>query len=554
MARRWRPKSFSELIGQSHITQTLFNALRHNRLHHALLFTGPRGTGKTSSARILAKSLRCAYAIDFVPCHNCRDCQDVAAGRSLDVIEIDGASNNGVDAIRELRETIGYMPSSGTYKLYIIDEVHMLSTSAFNALLKTLEEPPSHVIFILATTEVHKIPNTILSRCQRFDFRRIPVRDIASHLAEICKAEDVKVDEEALWLIARQGDGSMRDSQSLLDQAITFSGGQLSQEKTIEILGLTDRTLLFGALEGFVNRDSKKIMAIIERIFTAGYDPKIFIQDLLEELRHLLFIKMSFGGKVTELVDLPESEIIQLKSVASELSEEDIHLLFDIALKGSNDIFRAQDTRVVLEMLLLKMVSAPRLINIFSALDGVQPESPRQSLKLKSQKIPVVDAVTPSSTSSNDLPSSTVRPVEAVLTESKDNGDMESKWLDLISKVKKINPMVGAKLEHTCLLGLHNRTILIGVSDKMRFLSGQVEDKEFQKKLLNYIGTFWGPGYSIDTQSTESDSERLSPKALEERRKQEDLSKLRQQVENHPFVKSTQEIFKSQIKAIKETT
>jgi DNA polymerase III subunit gamma/tau len=210
IARKWRPQSFQQLVGQEHISVTLLNALKNGRLPQALLFTGPRGTGKTSTARILAKSLRCPNAKDFVPCNECPACEDVALGRSVDVIEIDGASNNGVDAIRELRDTVGYMPSSGKYKVYIIDEVHMLSTSAFNALLKTLEEPPAHVVFIMATTEVQKIPNTILSRCQRFDFRRIPSRQIAQHLEKICKADKVKTEPEALWLLARQAEFNAR--------------------------------------------------------------------------------------------------------------------------------------------------------------------------------------------------------------------------------------------------------------------------------------------------------------------------------------------------------
>ena len=248
IARKWRPNSFNELVGQSHVSQTLLNALKSDRLPHALLFTGPRGTGKTSSARILAKALRCPNAVDFTPCNSCSDCEDIAAGRSVNVIEVDGASNNGVDAIRELRDAVGYMPSTGKYKVYIIDEVHMLSMSAFNALLKTLEEPPEHVVFVLATTEVHKIPNTVLSRCQRFDFRRIPFRAIAEHLGNICKSENISAEEQALWLLARQGEGSMRDSQSLLDQVITFSSGNITLQRVVEVLGLTDRQLLTDTL------------------------------------------------------------------------------------------------------------------------------------------------------------------------------------------------------------------------------------------------------------------------------------------------------------------
>jgi DNA polymerase-3 subunit gamma/tau len=486
----------------------------------------------------------------------------VASGRSIDVIEIDGASNNGVDAIRDLRETIGYMPSSGTYKLYIIDEVHMLSTSAFNALLKTLEEPPSHVIFVLATTEAHKIPHTILSRCQRFDFRRIPVRAIASHLTEICHAEGIKSDEEALWLIARQGDGSMRDSQSLLDQVITFCGAHVTKAQTTEILGLTDRTLLLDSIDGLTRQDAKKIIEVIEKIFTAGYDPKIFIQDLLEELRNLLLIKLS-EESLTGIVDLPDSEILHLRTIAEDLSEEDIHLLFDIALKGGNDLVRAQDTRIVLEMLLLKMTSAPRIVDIFSlnenavrgtdlkAVEKVTPTREPNAANVTSVSL-IGPASNPTSTPASTPTESFKEPT--VFVANHQSSSIETRWLDLLSKVKRINPMVGAKLEHTCLLGVDKKVIRLGVPDNMRFLSGQVEDKEFQKKLLNYIGTFWGPGFSIETNSTQNSPDKLSPRALEEKNKQDEILQTRQQVENHPFVKSTQKIFKSQIKGIKETT
>ena len=307
IARKWRPKNFNEIVGQDHISQTISNALKSDRLPHALLFTGPRGTGKTSSARILAKALRCPNSENYIPCDKCSECDLISSGQSLDVLEIDGASNNGVDAVRELRDSLGYMPSSGKFKVYIIDEVHMLSGSAFNALLKTLEEPPEHIKFVLATTEAHKIPNTILSRCQRFDFRRIPTRKIAEHLESICKEENLKFEPEALWALARQGDGSMRDSQSLLDQVITFADGSLTLEKVVSALGLTDRSLLTATLEALVNRDGQKAIEVVSKIFDSGLNSNIFIQDLLEDIRHLLLVKVS--PKNLSMVDLPDSEI-----------------------------------------------------------------------------------------------------------------------------------------------------------------------------------------------------------------------------------------------------
>ncbi|HEX4924724.1 MAG TPA: DNA polymerase III subunit gamma/tau [Bdellovibrionales bacterium] len=377
IARRWRPQTFQELVGQDHVSQTLLNALKSERLPHALLFTGPRGVGKTSSARLLSKTLKCTNSKNFVPCNKCNVCEEITSGSSLDVLEIDGASHNGVEAIRELRETVGYMPAQGKYKIYIIDEVHMLSTSAFNALLKTIEEPPAHVIFIFATTEPQKIPVTILSRCQRFDFRRIPTRLIMEQLQTICEKEKVKAEPEALWVIARQADGSLRDSQSLLDQIITFADAKITLQKTIEVLGLTDRAMLVETLESLVERSPQKAMQIVERLYFTGCDPKVFLQELIEEIRHLLIVKM-LGSERPAVVDLPDSEIEHLRKLSSSLSEEDLHLLFDMALKGGQDFLRSQDPRLVLEMLLLRMSQAPRIESLFALSSGQAPAPARE--------------------------------------------------------------------------------------------------------------------------------------------------------------------------------
>ncbi|MCB0355968.1 MAG: DNA polymerase III subunit gamma/tau [Bdellovibrionales bacterium] len=562
IARKWRPQSFAELIGQEHISQTLFNALHNDRLPHALLFTGPRGTGKTSTARILAKALRCPQAQNFVPCNECDECELIGHGQSVDVIEIDGASNNGVDAVRELRESVGYRPSHGKYKVYIIDEVHMLSGSAFNALLKTLEEPPSHVIFILATTEVHKIPNTILSRCQRFDFRRIATRKICQHLENICKEDQVNFEPEALWAIARQGDGSMRDSQSLLDQIITFSAKNITLQSVVDALGLTDRSLLKSTLQALATRQLEQTLDIVARIFAGGLDVEVFTQDLLEEIRHLLIVKVS-PQTCSQIIDLPDSDIEFLKKLSTPLSEEDIHLLFDMALKGANDISRSHEPRLVLEMLLLRMAQAPRIVDLQNLLSAkfsqqapamVAPKKTETPSAVKKQKpVAPIAAV-------KKAPETIIRNFavpENTPTENKPAklSSPEEKWSQLVEKIKAVNSLIAAKLEHSYPKSIQDDLLVIAIPAKMKFLHQQVSEPDFKKKLSNYIKTFWGKTYKLDIQlegMAEKKTKNLTPKALAEQKEVVKRAEILKEVESHPLYKQAQSLFKTQIQGIKE--
>lgn len=534
IARKWRPQSFKELVGQDHIAQTISNALCSGRLPHALLFTGPRGTGKTSSARILAKSLRCPHAENFTPCHTCSDCVDIAQGRSLDVIEIDGASNNGVDAIRELRDTVGYMPSSGKHKIYIIDEVHMLSSSAFNALLKTLEEPPSHVTFVMATTEAQKIPNTILSRCQRFDFRTISTRRIAEHLQYICKKDGVSFEPEALWAIARQAGGSMRDGQSLLDQTITYCNDNIRLESVVESLGLTDRQLLTDTLCALVNRDSARAMDVIRRLSESGLDSKIFAHDLLEELRNLLFVKTSQGDS-QQLIDLPDSEIETLRELGQELGEEDIHLLFDMCLKGVQDLHRTQDSRIVLEILLLRIASAPRVSTIALLAQGAQTSQQRSS----QQK--------PSQVQSSQKPSSSPLQDKAPPNEKNNN----ETWSRFVQQVKASNAMLGAMLESTFIIEITASELKLGLPQKMAIVADQIKSADNIKRIETFLRTFWQKTLSVSVEIGDSSSSN-TPKSIEKRKEQARKEIEQEQVEHHPLVKSVREKFTTEIVSIKE--
>lgn len=552
IARKWRPQTFTELVGQSHIAQTLFNALSSHRLAHALLFTGPRGTGKTSTARILAKSLRCPNAKDFVPCNECDSCQEIAQGRSVDVIEIDGASNNGVDAVRELRDSVGFMPSSGKYKVYIIDEVHMLSTSAFNALLKTLEEPPEHVIFIMATTEAHKIPQTILSRCQRFDFRRISTKLITDHLNKICEQENFKAEPEALWLVARLGDGSMRDSQSILEQVATFTNKQLTYARVVEVLGLTDRSLVLEALSAILERDPQKSLNVIEKFLQTSTEPHLFAQDLLEMIRNLTIVKVS-GDASRMILDLPDSEIQTLQSWAQSTTSEELQMLFDMALKGISDIVKAHDTRIVLEMVILRLASAPTLVSIQELLKSAGAPNSIPTAKTPSRP-PIARPATQGSTSTSSAPMVPATPPKAESHfKLQPNLTAEENWLRFVSEAKLKDSLLGSKVENIQFLGMTEKRLNLGVPAKMQFLKQQLASPETGKKLQSMIDQFYGPGYAFDIQLTKDRDAGISAHALTELRQQNEKEQEKIEISEHPLVKTAQAVFKGQIKSIKET-
>lgn len=570
IARKWRPQTFNELIGQDHVSQTLLNALKSDRLPHALLFTGPRGTGKTSSARLLAKSIRCPNAKEFVPCNTCKDCEDISVGRSFDVFELDGASNNGVDAVRDLQEGVRTMPSSGRYKLYIIDEVHMLSISAFNALLKTLEEPPAHVIFILATTEVQKIPATILSRCQRFDFRRIPVRQVTEHLKHICKAEGVKHEEEGLWIIARQGGGSMRDSQSLLDQVITYTGGDLSQEKVVQILGLTDRGLLLETVKALSLREPARILDVIGKIFQSGHDPSVFAEDLLEEIRHLLLVKVN-PKDVARIVDLPESEIDNLRELGKNLSEEDIHLLFDMTLKGCGDIVRASDPRLVLEMLLLRMVAAPKVQSLTALLAGAPPVAERKTAPAPTPAPSAPRPAPPPVRKAEPAPPSTAQPTPQpaapvsapaakIALPAKNIFDMSKSendnWFAFVQQIKLEDATMSAHLENTHIVGLADAELTLGLPESLQFLHDQFRNARFLESLGSFLKKYWARDLKVTVKAVKTNqaNQTLSPREAAQKKQEEDDEKMRQAVEQHPLVQSAKQKFNAQVTKIKENS
>jgi DNA polymerase III subunit gamma/tau len=360
LARKYRPQTFADVVGQDAVVQTLVRALDSGRVAHAFLFTGSRGVGKTTLARILARCLVCEKGVGSKPCGVCELCKGVANGSLVDVVEIDGASNNSVDQVRDLQEVARFMPQRARFRIFIIDEVHMLSTAAFNALLKILEEPPPHVKFVFATTEPHKIPVTILSRCQRYDFRRIPMKTIVSRLETVLAAEGVKaLTKDALEVIARAAEGGMRDALSLTDQVLSFAGEGASAEQVTEALGIIDRRSIVSAVEACISGDAKTALAVVDNAHARGHDQRQLLGGIAEELRHMSIA--AAAGSVRGFADLPDEELTRIDQRAKELDGRDLTRLLNLALEGIDPVARAEDPRIFVELTLLKMCGRPPL-------------------------------------------------------------------------------------------------------------------------------------------------------------------------------------------------
>jgi DNA polymerase-3 subunit gamma/tau len=370
IARKFRPKTFDQVVGQEAITRTLSNALTTGRLHHAYLFTGARGVGKTTTARIFAKALNCVNGVTTEPCDVCASCREIATSSSIDVLEIDAASNTGVDNVREvIINSISIAPARDRYKIFIIDEVHMLSTAAFNALLKTLEEPPPRVVFIMATTELQKVPETILSRCQVFEFRTISLRKILDQLRHIADNLGVQISETALSSIARAGEGSMRDAESALDQVISFAGQSISDEDVSTALGLVDIETLNKTVRAIADQDAQRVLRIIDEVVSRGYDLRNFCREMIVHTRALLVIKVA--GFDPELVQMPQGEGEALSRIADSFSEQDLVRFFSILTKTEQDIRTSSQPRFQLEIGLMKLVHARRLYLLEDALTQI---------------------------------------------------------------------------------------------------------------------------------------------------------------------------------------
>lgn len=457
LARKYRPQIFSEVYSQEHITQIISNAIRTSRIAHAYMFTGPRGVGKTSLARILAKSLNCLEGTSDQPCGKCHNCVEIATGTSTDVIEIDGASNTGVDNVRDLQKELLYAPVNAPYKIYIIDEVHMLSKGAFNALLKTLEEPPENVIFIFATTEPQKVPSTIISRCQRFDFRRIPVEDIVSNLKNISKIEQLDVDEESLYLIARKSDGGMRDALSLLDQVVSYAGGPIRIGLVQEVFSELPLNMHANIMAAVLNHDPNELIHLYNEIMNQGIDTAEFLNSFLEFVRLLLMTKI--GSQPQGLI---KDDLDILAKLSEPVSQNTLLYIISMLIQLKLDIKNSSHPSIMIEVALIKMTKMDDMEDISSLISKLSNPAASFltscSAQAREQELPTKKVI-----SKEALPEPTVE-IEYVPIPKLEELTKEfvlQNWDAFVSKIKTSKRMVAIYLKKENISNVSSNVIFM---------------------------------------------------------------------------------------------
>lgn len=452
LARKWRPKQFDEVVGQEHVTATLRNAIERNRLAHAYLFVGPRGIGKTTIARIFAKALNCLKGPTPTPCDKCDSCREIAESRSLDVLEIDGASNRGIDEVRQLRETCRYAPARGKYKIYIIDEVHMLTKEAFNALLKTLEEPPPHVKFFFATTEPQKVLPTILSRCQRFDLRRIPSPLITKHLKEIARREKVQVEDAALSAIARGAEGAMRDAESALDQLIAFCGNKITEEDVLQVFGLVAHDKLATLTNALIDGDIHAALRLVKEMDEAGKDLQRLLADILDHFRNLLV--MTLGAQAAALVDGTDEELKLLAAQAQRIDTDAVLRMMEALTAAENRLRYALSKRVFLEIALVRALKARELVGLDAVLKKLNELKSQLNsgspVTLPPASEPTAAAAPPNKPAAGNSPLHISPPA------------LEEAWTYALEHLGKVTPLARAHLVGAKLIGLKEGVLTIG--------------------------------------------------------------------------------------------
>ncbi len=605
LARKYRPQSFTDLVGQEHVAKTIANAIDQGRVAHAFLFTGVRGVGKTTSARLLAKCLNClgadgtAKGPTATPCNTCAACTEITAGADMDVQEIDGASYNGVDEVRRLQEGLAFRPARDRFKVFIVDEVHMLSSAAWNAFLKTLEEPPPHVKFIFATTEVHKVPVTILSRCQRYDFKLIPTQTIAARVKEVLAKETIAAEPGAIAVIAREAAGSMRDAMSLLDQVIAFSGQNLTEADVTRVLGVADRKVLHELGERVLGGDAKGALEVVDRLAQQGFDLVHVAKDLLASFRNLVVAKVSGeGGR--ELLDLADEEVADVLRLAQKSELDDLLRLFHGFSKAYDDVAKSGQVRAALEMTLVRLARRPPLLPLdellsrlgelerrlatgappppprgggggrtasatqassgftFTAPQVTAPATPRdrghgpERLEGSLALAPAPDETTPlppsgttgGSTGARVLPFAP--PARAEITPP---ADIDA-WRAILVRVRAARPALASVFEHAIVQEVSPKRVRVGYAEN-DFLGSQATHPEAIALLRTCAQGHFGAEVEVDVREGLRASKDATVFAIETAHRKAETERARAAVEGHPLVREIVTVLGAELRDVK---
>jgi DNA polymerase III subunit gamma/tau len=567
-ARKYRPATFHDVIGQPHVVQTLSNAIANKRIAHAFLFSGTRGVGKTTMARILAKALNCEQGPTVTPCGTCPTCAEIAQGTSVDVIEIDGASNTSVDDVRELRENVKFMPFRGAYRIYIIDEVHMLSNSAFNALLKTLEEPPPHVVFIFATTEIHKIPATILSRCQHYNFRRIPKSEIVRRLRHVADQDGISVDDRSLGSIARAAQGSMRDALSLLDQAIAYGGKTVRHSDLEVLLGAIPQEHVRAMVAAIMAQDSPAAVRTIAQLLDQGHDLRAYCTELVEYVRHVLVAAVVPSQGLQGLIDLSEDEVRQIGEDAKAFSAEQLQELFRLFSQAEDDLRLSAHPRFVLEV---AAVRATRLGRTMDTSTPTPPARPRADSAQRPSAMPAHGAPkpapapaqsrplqpppnpAPSSRPPGAAPSAKPRPADAATPPpSVAEPLLTLNWEQVLDRVEAQQPNLAPFLSVGTPLAIQHGEVTLGYPPTATVARAMVEKPEHLRLLSTICAEVAGRPVRVALVSLTDGKAGPSMAEMRAAKERDQKDALLERTRSHPLVKQTLEIFGGKVVAVRE--
>lgn len=573
-ARKFRPATFDQLIGQPHVVQTLRNAILRKQVAHAYLFSGMRGVGKTTVARILAKALNCKNGPTSDPCEQCESCVEITRGNSVDVIEIDGASNTGVDDVRELRENVKFSPFYGTYRIYIIDEVHMLSNSAFNALLKTLEEPPPHAVFVFATTEVHKIPATITSRCQHFNFRRIPRREIIARLQAVVDQMEVAIGKRSLGAIARASEGSMRDALSLLDQAVAFGGTTVTDHDVEDMLGAVPEVLVRRLVDTVVNQDAAAAVELVGEVVDHGYDLRAYCGAVVERMRHLMIAAVVPSPDHAQgLMDLPGEEVEQLLAEAKSFSIEQVQDLFNLFAQAEDRLRSTSHPRFVFEVAAVRAtgsaahdVKTPQGVQAQSRAQPPRSRTPVETRGPSGRQAPPVQKEKPAPQNSADAPpprpgGETKRrprapaPPQGKPSPATSPAIEKEDWQRVVDTVIQEYPNIGTFLEMGVLVKIEGHHVIVGFPKTASVACSRIQKEETRMLIAKVCQEVAGATIQLRVvELTEDPEEGVTIKQMRAQRQQQDDEALLQEVRANPLVKHTMDLFGGEVvKASRET-